>query len=533
MADRIPGYPPPVPRSVAGIGRAVVIATILAAVVALTGCVREHHQASAARGDGTVEHGHADVQYAAAAHVLSRQAAEHMILGVSTNGAGFLLDGENADAQALKAGDVLVIKEVGARRILGTKALPDGSIIALTQRASLLESVDRARIQVSKPVRFGGAPLAALKPRPATLVDLLVAPADAQGVESTLSTRAQDAGTRDAYGNVLSGIKGAVIDGWKTDFTATPSADKLDLHLTLTRDVGGMKAVITGDGYLQNFNMDCDIDVERGSYQKLEEAFKNVNGVMNFTWEVASDTPGDHTDKTKIKLPGAIQVPLYKMLDGVPLFLEISAALIIEPALTGGKEFSRGSFRVTYDGYQNFNIKEGTIDSNGNVTGDIQFLEGQNISTLAPMGMVVAFAAPRIELTFGVSKILSFGDMKTAASKVDAATDFLAKELLSPEQYAAFKGSPVGQIGLSKAIDNALKSDAVGYFQFVSSAGMSMTGMSVVTPCTRHDIHLWAKVGVSAEVFGQQVGESSKDVYSKDLVRIDPPGTRLCEEAKS
>jgi hypothetical protein len=477
--------------------------------------------------DADVERGHAEVHYRPNSHVVSRDAARQMIRGISTNGAGFLLDGNNADARALKAGDVLVIKEVGARRILGTKALPDGTIIALTQRASLLEATDKAHIQLTKPIRFGQAASFA------NALDTLIPTAQAQGVESTKSTDAQKAGTKDAFGNVLSGIKGALVDGWTTDFSATPEKDKVTLNLKLTREVGGLRAVITGEGYIQNFNMDCDIDVEKGSYEKLEEAFKNVNGVMNFSWEVASDTPGDHTDKSKIKLPGAIQVPLYKMLDGFPLFLEVSAALIIEPAITGGKEYSRGSFRITYDGYQNFDIKQGNIDANGNVKGDIQFLEGQNISALAPMGMVVAFAAPRVELTFGVDKILDFGDMKDAASKVDAATDFLAKELLSAEQYAAFKASPVGQIGMSKAIENALKSDAVAYFQFVASSGMSNTGMSVVTPCTRHDIHLWAKVGASAEVFGQSAGETSKDIFSKDFKRIDPPGTRLCEEAGS
>lgn len=473
-------------------------------------------------GATRTESGSARVIYKSSTHVMSLDAARKMIRGISTNGAGLLLDGVNRDAQSLGAGDTLVIKELAARKILGVKKLADGSIIALTQPASLLDAVEEAHIVVSKPVRFGELTQANSADTQHWLSDLLVPSAHAQGTKDGLNAT-------DAFNNAVNGVTGVLIDGWTSDFQATPSKDRVTLAIKLTKEVAGFRAVITGEGYLQNFDMDGDIDIEKGAYEKLQTGFKNVNGVMNFKWEVATEGPGVHTGDDRIKLPAAIEVPLYKALDGFPLFLELSSALIIKPALSGGREYSRGSFRITYDGYQNFSAKKGNIDADGKVTGDIDFLEAQNISPTAPMGMVVGFAVPRIELTFGVSKILKFGDMKDAAGKVDAATDFLAKELMTPDQYAAFKSSPVGQIGLSKAIDNALKSDAAAYFEFVASAGMSNTGMSVVTPCTRHDIHLLAKVGVSAEVFGQDVGRAEKDVYTKDFTRIDPPGTDLCE----
>ena len=37
--------------------------------------------------------------------------------------------------------------------------------------------------------------------------------------------------------------------------------------------------------------------------------------LRHFTWEVATDTPGQHTDKARVKLPGAIEVPLAPLLD--------------------------------------------------------------------------------------------------------------------------------------------------------------------------------------------------------------------------
>ncbi len=473
--------------------------------------------------------GSAHVNYKSNVHLVEQDEGEKGIFGVSTNGAALLLDPSNPKFQSLKGGDVLVIKGMMAKKIVATK-MDESGLLVLTQQAQLTDAVQDGTIHVSAPIRFGGQVAENRKPElMEEFMNRFSPTVYAQSPDALAMNSAEAKGTKDAYGNVLSGVKGALIDDWKTDFNATTAEGKINIHLKMTKEVGGFKAVITGEGYLANFDFDSNIGIEQSKFDNIDAGLKNLNGVMNFKWEVAKETPGVQTGDDRIKLPAAIEIPLYKYMDGFPLFLEIGSALIIKPAISGGKEYSRGSFRITYDGYQHFSAKKGNIDSDGNITGDIQFLESQNISPLAPMGMVVAFAAPRIELTFGVSKILKFKDMKEAASKVDALAGLLAKEALTPEQYAAFKSSPMGNFTISKAIENATKSDAAVYFEFISSAGMSFTGISAITPCTRHDIHLWGRVGVSAEVFGQSMGKSEKDIFEKDFTRIDPPGTKLCE----
>jgi hypothetical protein len=395
-------------------------------------------------------------------------------------------------------------------------------VLVLTQPADLAEAVADGQLTLSKSVRFGP-------------VQTSKAIHTSQSPEGTILGGAEAAGLKDAYGNVLNGIKGAIVSGWTTDWSVTPADGQVNINLKMTKSAGGLTAVITGDGYLTGFDFDGDILIQQSTYQKIEANLKSINGLMNFNWEVGTDTPGDHTEKSRIKLPGAIEIPLAEFVGGMPLFLEISAALIIEPALTGGQEYSRGSFRITYDGAQHFTAKEGNIDSEGNVTGDIQLLEGgQNISALAPLGMVLAFAAPRIELTFGVSKALkSSGDIKEAAEKVDALADALAKKVLTPDQYQQFKDSPMGQFSLAKAAEASLASDAAAYFEMVTSSAMSNTGFSVIAPCTRYDITLLGKVGVSAEAFGQEVAKTDKEIFHKDFTNIDPPGSRLCEQTGS
>lgn len=476
-------------------------------------------------GDGTIPggpaglagSGSANVSYRPEVRVLEENEGTAAIAGISTNGAALLLEASDPQVAALQAGDVLVIKGLLARKIIAVEPQPP-YLLVLTQPAQLTDAVADGSINVARTVQFG-APAAAAKMIRA-----------AQSPDGTILNNAEAAGARDAFGNVLSGIKGAIVDGWTVDWSATPGNGRVDLHLKLTRSVAGFTALITGEGYLTGFDFDGDIVVQQSTYQKVEANLKRINGLMNFNWEVATDAPGEHTDKARVKLPGAIEIPLAQYLEGLPLFLEISAALIIEPALTGGQEYSRGSFRITYDGSQRFSAKEGNIDADGNVTGDIQFLEGQNISALAPLGMVVAFAAPRIELTLGIAKaIKSSGDIKEAAEKVDQLADFLAKKVLTPEQYQQYKNSPAGQFSLGKAAEASLKSDAAAYFEMVTTCGMSHTGLSVVYPCTRHDISLTGKVGVSAEAFGQSLGEATKDIFSKDFTYIDPPDSATCQ----
>jgi hypothetical protein len=269
--------------------------------------------------------------------------------------------------------------------------------------------------------------------------------------------------------------------------------------------------------------------VEHTKYQNIQMGIKNLNGAMNFKWEVATDKPGAHTGDDRIKLPAGIEIPLYEYLDGLPLYLEISSALILRPALSGGAEYSRGAFRVNFSGYQHFSGAKGNIDADGKVSGDIQFVEGQNISALAPLGMVVAFAAPRIELSFGITKIFPQDTLESAAEKVDQIADYLAKKALSPDVYDAFKASKFGTDPISKGVKAMTQSDATAFFEMVTSSGMSFTGASAIVPCTRHDIHLWGKVGVSAQLMGMDMGATTKDIYKKDFTRIDPPGTKLCE----
>ena len=465
-------------------------------------------------------------------HVMGQDEGTKALLGVSSNDAGLLFDASNETARQLKAGDVLLIKGLLARTVLAAETTPDG-IMVLTQQAAIPDVIQDADITVRAPVRFG-MPRASLDRRqPANWFSLLnpLSPitAYAQSPESVAMGSAESKGTVDAYGNLLKGAAKSLVEGWETSLQATPGEGKTNLDLVAKKNVGGFVAMITGQGYISNFDFDSAIAVKQSTLQQMKTSFKGLNGQMNFQWVVAKDSPGVMAEESRIKLPGALDIPLAEFVGGIPLYLEVSAAILIHPGITGGKEYSKGQFRITYEGNQNFVVKSGNIDANGNITGGVELVEHQELSPTAPLAMLVAFAAPRIELTLGLTKIWNKSDMKKAADIVDKYADQIAKRLLSPQQYNAYRNGPLGGFKLGQTMQNALSTDGAAYVQLVGTSASSFTGTSVLTPCSRYDMSLVGSVGASAEVWGKSAVKVSKEIFHKSLTKIDPPGIPLCE----
>lgn len=484
--------------------------------------------ASAPRNPGGS--GSANVTFRPNVQVVEQRDGMNALVSVSTDGSTLVFDRSQGAMPALKVGDVLVIKGLLARKIIAAETNGDETAV-LTVPAGLVEIVADGKIHVEAPIRFGSPQSVAVwTPLPSrweSLTNGFVPLLYAQAPTEERRKSAEQKGVRDAYGNMARAPFKAVMSGWETEFSAVPAAGRLNLLIKLKKSAGNVAAVVTGQGYLADFDFSSDIDIERSTVERLQIGYKKLNGVMNFTWEVQTTEGGQLRGNASMKLPAAIEIPLYQYLGGLPLFLEISSAVIIKPALGAGYEFSRGSFRVTYDGYQTFRVKEGIVDSDGNVTGDIKLVAADNGSG-APIGMVVAFAAPRIELSIGVSKVLKFDGVKEAAAKADKYFDILVKKTFGAEALQKFKNSPMSKVTATKIADAAMGSDAAAYIQLTTSSGMSHTGNAVMVPCTRTDLHMTVKVGASANAFGQSVGDTDKEIYKKDFTRVKPSENALC-----
>lgn len=476
--------------------------------------------------------GYARVTYQPNVRIMEREEGRKALIGVSTNEASLLFDSANATARSLKAGDVLMIKGLLARVVLGAEQTPDG-VVVLTQQAALTDLIRDGEIHVQAPVRFTASTANLDRPKPgffSTLPDLFSTPLYAQSPENAMADQARAKGNMDAYKGLLNGAAHSIIDGWNTQFQSTPADGRTNLDLQLTRSEAGFVASITGKGSVSDFDFDSTIGVKQSKIQQMKTAFNNLTGEMTFQWSVAKDSPGVMADESRIKLPGVVDVPLSEFLEGLPLYLEVSGAVMIHPAITGGKEITKGSFRVTYSANQSFVVSSGSVNSGGDINGDIDLGEHQDISPTAPLGMLVAVAAPRIELTLGLNKIYDKSDIKKAADIVDKIADQVAKHLLSPEKYQQYQQNG---FHLGNTFANALKTDGAVYFQVIGTSASSFTGFSAISPCSRYDLNIVAGVGASAEAWGQSVGTVNKEIYRKAITKVDPPGMRLCEDIGS
>ena len=478
--------------------------------------------------------GSAEVTYRPNVHVIEYDDGYDALVSVSTDGSTLVFDRRLGRIPTVKDGDVILIKRLLARKVIASQANGD-ELAMLTVPAGLLDIVSDAKIRVHAPIRFGDAkPLALAAPLPSPapspwqlLADALVPPAYAQSPVAERRKAAENNGRRDAYGNLAKAPYEAMKSGWETKFSVEPVPGRLNLSLQMKKSVSGVAAVVSGEGYLADFDFDAGIDVERSKVEQMQLTYRKLNGVMNFKWDVQTVKDGELRGNARVKLPAAIEIPLYQYLGGLPLYLEVSAAVIIKPALGAQYEFSRGAFRITYDGYQSFSAREGVVDADGNVSGDIRLLES-NSGSGAPIGMVVAFAAPRLELSIGVSKILKFDGMKDAAAKADQYFDILVGKAFGEEALAKFKSSPLSEVTPTKIVDAAMGSDAAAYIELITTSGMSHTGTAVMVPCTRTDLHMAVKVGASAHALGQGAGDVDKEIFAKDVTRVRPSGNAMC-----
>jgi hypothetical protein len=500
----------------------------------LAGCQR-HTDTPTAAASGEAPHnpggsGSAQVTYKPQVHVIEQADGVKALISVSSDGSTLVFNRKLGSIPPIADGEVILIKGLLARKVLASET--DGDEVAvLTVPAGLLDIVTDAKIHVETPIRFGSPePIAAAVERSYLdrFLGTLAAPAYAQSPTEERRRAAEAKGRKDAYGNLASAPFHALFDGWETDFSAEPAAGRVNLTLKLKKSIANAVAVITGEGYLADFDFSSDIDVQHSVTERVKMNYKKINGTMNFKWDVQTTAAGALRGNARMKLPAAIEIPLYQYLGGLPLFLEISSAVLIKPAFGAEYEFAHGAFHITYDGYQSFSAKDGNVDSDGTVTGDIK-LEDSEAGAGAPVGLVLAFAAPRIELSIGVSKILKFDGFKDAASKADKYFDKLATKVFGAEGLAKFKASPMSQVTAGKIVDAAMGSNAAAFIELTTSTGMSHSGAAVMVPCTRTDVYLAATVGASANAFGQSVGNAEKKIFTKDFTRVVPSEDLLCK----
>jgi len=456
--------------------------------------------------------GSADLHYSNQTVVWKQDVGRKAVKAAALSNSVFLLDA--TAARDLTPGKILLIEGTLARKIVVAEPFEDG-IAVLTEPVGLGEIIQDGTLHLEYPVRFG-AMAAVARHRVIDPWSFFRMPAlDAKEPARESFVNKAPAGAPFTWGE-MDGEEG----DWKTKFSATPEANKLSFTFELKKQIdGGFSVTVSGDGYLADFDVLTDIMVERTAVEKFEVLAKRLNGTVNLRWLATQEGTGPISEEDRFKLPGAIQIPLAQYVGGFPLFMEISAAFLIKPAFSAKNELSRGSFRVTYDGMQRFRIKGGNIDSDGNITGDIKILEHANLSPMAPMGMLVAFAAPRIELTTSLSRYPGLEGLDKVA--------WVAGKLAA-WGYEKLTGQAVSR-DAEKMVERSLKSEATAYIEAVSSVGSIHSGMLAIVPCQKAEVTLEVKVGAGAELFGMRKAGAEKDIFHGTKLKKDPENVKCAE----
>jgi hypothetical protein len=483
--------------------------------------------------------GSAHVVYRPEVKAMDETAATKVLRGVSTNGLAFVFDASDSTIAALKPGDVLLVKNRMARKVLAVDQQGNEKII-LTKIATLPEVATEAKISFHQPVHFGASHAAnspqilpwhdrllkAFEPSPVYAQADIVHQDPITHTPGDSVSQAYDA-AKNGANTVVSGFH-QVIDDWDTEFDATPEDGKLHLTIKLTRtsEATNVVAEIDGDGYLQDYDTMLDAAMSGGSMNDVTGSFKNINGSMYLTWKIGQKGKGSAPGQTRIDFPSVVKTSLAPLLDGLPLFLEVKGTVIVNPVTTGANEYSSGSYRLTYDGYQNFKLHGTSFDSDGPINMKIDSENPTGVS-LAPTASVVALAAPIVQLSFGgpALDVFKVGGLADAADTVNKWADKVAKQYLPPDAYKLFQDSTDLISQSIKAVQNT---GAMVDMRVVTTTTYMQSGSATMFPCQKETWQFVVYVGASAQALGIPAGNYTKKIGEKEFHRANPPNNGLC-----
>jgi hypothetical protein len=461
----------------------------------------------------------ARITYKPEVKFIDEASVESSIQGISSDGHGVVFENASAEIRALKAGDIFLVKNAFAAKVLAAETDGDQTVI-ITDQAKLVDVVQQGEINLDSAVSFHGprqSSASATRPVSGRLMDLIETPVYAQsGI------------TADPAKAVKGQLKDMLISGWKvTNWSVTPADNSANITARLTKDTSGFKAAVAVDGTVTNFQFVSNLNFPGSGGggnlgSQVTSGIQGMSGKMHFLWEMGKGTPGVWAQEDKLSLPVGISIPLGPALEGLPLSLGISAAFLIHPALTGGDEYSKGGFTIGWVGSQSDAAQGGDADEG--LTFEVT--DDQNISPIAPNAMVISFCAPRVELKLGLlgawggSKFLKLG-----ATVIDKIVGQIESRLLPPSVLQALQASPLGNVTAT----NILASSADIYFQVIHTEGVTHSSNITIQPCSKIELKVSGQTGGDAQLFGLTKGAKTiKDVFSKTYTRWQPP-TNFCK----
>ncbi len=415
----------------------------------------------------------------------------HRILkSVGSDGNIFVFDGSDSRIQNLQEGQVLFLENVAVQKVLAV-VRKDNLIVVGTDYASLPDFIQQGHLKWDAPIRFGSL-FAEAKDPPPTNPPMFWIPS------STVY-----AGTQLSFSGK--------VDDWDTSINVTPGANRLDMAFKVSRSYQGMSVMVASKGFVKDFISSADVQISPGNLDNFSYNAKNLNGEMKVEY-AATRGEGDAAgiDKPNIKLPPLAKIPM--PISGIPFMLTINANLILKPGFGAKKEAASGSFHITYDGDEGFQLKGGNAQPSGSIDGGGGF-DRTTTASLAPHAILIGVAAPKITLSLGPGSAIDVLQQAFPSSIADTMSDFLAKT-------AAGKWA-------KKKIDPSFKTDASASVQTVAVGTMTAAGSLAMVPCKLTRLFLEFKGGADAYLLGMK-GLDKEVVFAKKEFVTREPNINMC-----
>jgi len=458
---------------------------------------------------------------------IDRAQVDASLQGVSSDGHGAVFLNASPEIRALKAGDVMLVRNAFAARILAAET--DGTqTVLIIDQARIVDVVQSGEIHLLPAISFHGPRSASLDTTPvrrASWLDALLPAAEAQPAPTYNNPPLT---TSDVAKDLQSSLTASILSGWKLERWSVVAGENVaTLSTRLTKDTNGFKAAIAMDGTVSDFQFISDLKIPMPP-DTISSGVSHMSGHFHFVWQIGKGTPGVWAQEDKLRLPAGITISLAPVLEGMPLTLDISSAFLIHPALTGGNEYSMGGFNIDWVGSQSQLAQKFSdqLDPSGTVGLSFQITDDANVSPVAPNAMVISFCAPRVELKYGLMGAYAANSLlKTVATVIDNTVSSIAKKLLSPTTYAKLAASPIAHMTAS----NALASNADVYAQVIHTEGVTHSSNLSLAPCTKIELKVTGQIGGEMQLFNLTPNaKKTVDTFDKTYTEWRP-GSQFCK----
>ena len=419
----------------------------------------------------TVQGATVHVTYTPATVIVDRATVENALREVSDDGATYTFEGSSTALNALQEGSVMLLQTYALRKV--TAVHRDGSHLRVdTRPAALTDAISEGSIKWDHQVTFARGALSTRgEAAVSTSPNVSLAP-----------QRNRSAWLRNVGDFLVPSLNAATPDAtaatgtigdYSYSLAFTPSDDRINVVVEVTKKVPSLELKLTGTGYLQNFANGGDIEISGGSLTTADFSNKRLNGEMNFTWAARTALGTGVADAFILRIPAAFRVPL--IIGGIPFSIGIKTAFQIAPAFTTKQATAEGSFKATFNGSEGFAMTTGNVTATGNVNADPNVNDESSIFGAGVQGFSAAIQFPKIELGIG-----------------------------------------------------AIGTEAVGYVDIVTSAGSITPGELGARHCNKHTLIVSGKVGAQFSAFGLSLGEVKAPLFDKTIDKSVPEGAN-CE----